>query len=523
MAEAAGIKMRASGTESHNSLGAGKRYHAVLRDLYQRVRASHPSIAAKISLALAGWKMNQTIGPQGLSTMRLVFGVHPRIPVCTEDLPEHREREKGLVQARADMLKHDARLRIAAAARQQVPAAADRKISAGMRVLVFRESSDLWEGPFTVVDCDKKQVWLDVNDRLKLFSLHQVKEYTPPVNVSASETASPTAAAPKSSASLTTVDPKTDDTASLSFAIDSISAEDTLLCRLSCLLGEFQHRPDHTERSGMYITEVLQTNDPRAQSPAMINEKKEEVAGLEARRTWVKVPRSRVPNGASIMGGRFVQALKNPCTKVEKARARFVLKGHMERDKPFVVINVPTPRQSSTRIVLSTSANEGFRLFLNDVNQAYLQSRDALPIHLKPRPTDAQFFDLDDMHVLRLKRPLYGYYEAEKYWNATARAHVKDDLQMTPLTGDQALFIKEDRQGVQGLLKLCTDDFFHGGNAAFQALTQRTLENLEAKQRMWDSLEVAGVAIKAHSEPERILYLGQERYVEAATIVPLDT
>jgi len=40
---------------------------------------------------------------------------------------------------------------------------------------------------------------------------------------------------------------------------------------------------------------------------------------------------------------------------------------------------------------------------------------------------------------------------------------------------------------------------------------------------MWDSLEVAGVAIKAKSEPERILYLGQERYVEAAAILPLDT
>jgi len=155
----------------------------------------------------------------------------------------------------------------------------------------------------------------------------------------------------------------------------------------------------------------------------------------------------------------------------------------MDKDKPFVVHNVPTPRQSSTRIVVSTSANEGFRLFLHDVNQAYLQSRDALtkPIYLKPRLKDAQFFDLDDMHVLRLKRPLYGYCEAGNYWNATARAHVKDDLQMTPLTGDQALFIKEDHQGVQGLLNLCTDDFLHGGNATLQALTQRTLETFEAR------------------------------------------
>jgi len=397
LAEAAGIKMRASGIESHNSLGAGERYHAVLRDLYQRVRSFHPNIAAKTSLALSVRAMNQIIGPQGLSPMLLVFGVHPRIPVRTEDLPEHRDRAKALVQARADMVKHVSRLRLAAAARQPVPAAADREISAGMRVLVFRERPDLWEGPFTVVDCDNKQVWLDVNGRLKLFSLHQVKEYTPPVNVPAAETASPKAATQAGSASPTSVDPRTNDTAGLGSVIDGIAAGDTLLCRVSRLLGDVQHRLDNTERSGMYITEVLQANDPRAHSPARIKSKKEEVAGLEARRTWAKVQRSSVPNGASIMGGRFVPAIKNPSTEVEKAKARFVLQGHMDKDKPFVVHNVPTPRQSSTRIVVSTSANEGFLLFLHDVNQAYLQSRDALtkPMYLKRRPKDAQFFDLD--------------------------------------------------------------------------------------------------------------------------------
>jgi len=235
----------------------------------------------------------------------------------------------------------------------------------------------------------------------------------------------------------------------------------------------------------------------------MIKAKKEAIACLQARRTWVKVPRSRVPNGARIMGGRFVPAIKNPSTEVEKAKVRFVLQGHMDKDKPFVVHNVPTPRQSSTRIFVSTSAKEGFRLFLHDVNQAYLQSRDALtkPIYLKFRPKDAQFFDLDDMHVLRLKRPLYGYCEVGNYWNATARAHVKDDLQMTPLSGDQALIIKEDHQGVQGLLNLCTDDFLQGGNAAFQELTQRTLQTFEAKPRMCDSFDFAGVAIKTESEP----------------------
>jgi len=154
------------------------------------------------------------------------------------------------------MVKHVARLCLAAAVRQPVPAAADRDISVGMRVLVFREGPDLWEGPVKVVDCDNKQVRLDVNGRLKLFSLHKVKEYTPPVNVSAAETAQPRAATQAGSASPTSVDPRTNDTAGLGSAIEGIAAGDTLLCRVSRLLGDVQHRLENTERSGMYITEV---------------------------------------------------------------------------------------------------------------------------------------------------------------------------------------------------------------------------------------------------------------------------
>jgi len=53
-----GIKPIDSGIESHNSLGAGERYHAMLRQIYRTVRMDHASIPLEVALALPVWAMN---------------------------------------------------------------------------------------------------------------------------------------------------------------------------------------------------------------------------------------------------------------------------------------------------------------------------------------------------------------------------------------------------------------------------------------------------------------------------------
>jgi len=93
--------------------------------------------------------------------------------------------------------------------------------------------------------------------------------------------------------------------------------------------------------------------------------------------------------------------------------------------------------------------------FSHDVNQAYLQSKDAMAreLYVKVRPRDAQYFRLDENELLRMLKPLYGVPEAGDYWDVTFALHVKEDLVMDPLTGDPALFLKKDA-GDQGLLNL---------------------------------------------------------------------
>lgn len=154
---------------------AGERYHAFLRDLFQRVRAVHPTVDKEHALAWAVWTMNQTAGTHGLVLSLLVFGVLPRLPVAPTALPAQRERMLAVHTARAALLQHMARSRVLRALRSRVLAAADADIRAGGSVLVYREPPmDKWEGPYAVVATDGKQVWLLVRGRPKQFAIDKV-------------------------------------------------------------------------------------------------------------------------------------------------------------------------------------------------------------------------------------------------------------------------------------------------------------------------------------------------------------
>lgn len=331
-----GVKLRESGVESHNALGAGERYHAVLRQIFRRVRGAHPGFAKEKALSLAVWAMNQTAGPSGLSPVLLVFGIHPRLPVRPVDLPPQRERRKALVEARADMVKLTAQARLAKALRAQVPRAAKVDIAPAMRVLVYREKPRMCEGPFTVVSCDNKHVWLDIKDRLKLFSLDKVKEYTPPLNKLVEPPPGPPAAPQASGVAARAADApalqmsgppspevqpaETGGDANLGAALDGIIAGDAFLMDVGRSVGLLKGKIDRASPEAAapvvsaYLTEVLKPGDPRITSPEVQAARAVEVEGLMTRGAFKKVHKSRVLPGAVILGGRFVDAIKNAGT-----------------------------------------------------------------------------------------------------------------------------------------------------------------------------------------------------------------
>jgi len=125
LVHAAGTRHIESGVESHNSLGAGERYHAVLRNIYRRVKRDHPDAPLEVVLALTVSAMNQTMGPHGLVPTLLVFGLIPRIPVSPLRLAAQLDRMRAADTARKEMRAQVARARLRVALRDRVPAASD--------------------------------------------------------------------------------------------------------------------------------------------------------------------------------------------------------------------------------------------------------------------------------------------------------------------------------------------------------------------------------------------------------------
>jgi len=221
-----------------------------------------------------------------------------------------------------------------------------------------------------------------------------------------------------------------------------------------------------------------------------------------------------MPDNANILGARFVLAIKQPNTPTEVAKARYVAQGCGDRDKPFIVHNLSMLRQSSTKVILSTSAVFGWRLFSHDINQAYLQIKDAMArdLYVKVRPRDAKSFGLHENELLRMLKPLYGVPEAGDYWDFIFVLHVKEDLVMDPRTGDPALFLKKDAGDPDGI-GAYVDDSCMGGNKRFQDLTTATLDKFESKPRVFDDFTFIGVSVRTLPGPPRSFTLDQTLYV----------
>lgn len=73
--------MSASAYRASAGLGIGERYHGVIRRLYNRVKADHPSIADNYALDVALKVLNDTMGAGGLIPTILGYGVHPKLPL----------------------------------------------------------------------------------------------------------------------------------------------------------------------------------------------------------------------------------------------------------------------------------------------------------------------------------------------------------------------------------------------------------------------------------------------------------
>lgn len=277
--------------------------------------------------------------------------------------------------------------------------------------------------------------------------------------------------------------------------------------------------------SPAYITTIIPNGDPQVKTARFQAAAHKEVSGLNERGTFSHVKAKDIPSDANVIGGRFVFTLKHVGTPNEVPKARFVAQGHRDKAKALVVHNLATMRQRSTRLLVSTAAVLGLRIFAHDITQAYLQSQDTFTrqLYLRPRVQDRHLFDLADDEILRIELPLYGVCDAGDYWHATLTAYLEKDLQMTPLTSDPALYFKHGpNHELAGLLGAYVDDCLMAGNSHFQEATKSMLIKFQGKQRVWDNTEFVGVQVSTTRAKPTYLTLDQVTYVDHVQLLPTD-
>jgi hypothetical protein len=459
--ELSNIHLRHTGTESHNSLGSGERFHSPLRRIYEKISLEFPTIPEHVRLALSVKAMNDICGPEGLVPSLLVFGVLPRLSGITSALPHQSERMKALQMARKEYEMFVCQRRVQTGLRKQPPPAANYIIRPGDRVYVYREQLSHWTGPHVVTSVDGKDIAIDLGERTgpRHFNCAQVK----PAFISP--------------------DPHDLSTENLS------------------------------KTAPILFTEVIKSGDPRA---AMFDQaKRDEIMGLIERGTFKLIQRKDAGPHPTIVPGRFVLAIKTADGSAsgnsgsEILKARFVLGGHRDRDKFKLVHNSTTLKQSSIRIITALASILGFRMWSTDIKQAYLQSAEDLKREIYVRP---DVMKLPPDELLQVVKPLYGLADSGDYWHETLTAHHTTKLLMEQSTGDFSFFFRKKDKELYGMSGTHVDDIFQAGKDCFRrSVLKCTADVFDSKPPEEDKFVFTGLEIDASSTDRTI---SQDGYIK---------
>ncbi len=483
------VQVQKTGIESHSSLGLCERFHGPLRNTFRKVMKEYPKTDMKYALAVSVKALNDTLGPEGFVPSSLVFGEYPQMVTPSESRPSrgtNMELARIANFARNEMETIMAHIRLKRSLNHTVPPAADRMYEKNDQVLIWREKIIAnrigeWMGPYIVesYNPEKKLVSVIAGDsgRIKEFNVAQVKPYYTP-----------------------------------ELLVQTFFEE--LLHRMQYFTS--QKEEDFDIDYKIFLTEVFDSNDVRCTSPEMKKAKLEEIHNLIKRGTFKAILKEDVPKDGNVLPGRFVLAIKSSIDGKIKCKARFVIGGHRDKLKKFMVHSSSTLQPHSNRLLLTMSLIFKFKIWTSDVRQAYLQSLIELnrDIYLKNLPEE---FDLPADIYLKLLKPLYGLCDSGDLWCETLDIHHRKDLDMKPFKLDHALYYYINNGKLKGLSGSYIDDIIRTGDEEFKQMSNKTNRKFEMAADEELPSEFTGFIIKRQNEN---IFISQSHYLQKLSILP---
>ena len=159
-------------------------------------------------------------------------------------------------------------------------------------------------------------------------------------------------------------------------------------------------------------------------------------------------------------------------------KARLVILGQIDPDKPRVVNEAPTVLKSSVLLALSLIVSYGFHLWSRDITQAFLQRKDPqrreVFVRLPKEENILNILGAESKALLKAIKPQYGLAEAPGYWWQTFEHHHEDpnSLNMVCSSIDPCFFYQVEESRLQGVQVTQVDDSLGGFTEKFSNLEQ---------------------------------------------------
>ena len=166
--------------------------------------------------------------------------------------------------------------------------------------------------------------------------------------------------------------------------------------------------------------------------------------------------------GQERIGSRWVLTKKKKDGQKKPVKARLVVRGFQETDKPQA--DAPTVHRETNKVFLAMAANQGVALMSMDMRAAFLQANNLdREVYVQP---PADIHKENPKLLWKLVKPLYGLDDASrKFW--LKLKEVLNEADLKTVVGDQAFYYVHDGEKLRGMACSHVDDINITGDKDF--------------------------------------------------------